>query len=387
MVTIMKKLLSLLCLGFIINGFMVIMTGTLLTYLMSDCGLTLSQAGLLASIQSAGNLIAGVLSGLVIKRLGRKYSSMLYCIMFAIGFSVLLYSDSVALIYVCIFISGLGWGLCNNVCHLLVNSEGMPSGGIYFMHTSYALGAFIGPMALNLLLMMNFGWRSSVWLVVISSLLLLLLFIPMKITDEEEESPEKKEPIDLSFLKNKRYYVCFFLYFCYGGVETCINSWLITFLSGRGIMSLSTAQMMLSMLWLVIIIGRLLQIFLEKRIPARFLLLGQSGMMFVCVTLLSLTKNELFAIALIVIIGMFMAGITPANALNAREFMHGEGVSSGIIFAGSGLGSTLIPYLVGALFDHVSLTAGMISVSALLLIFTIMAFVNTTMVKKQSRNQ
>lgn len=382
----MKKLLSLLCLGFMINGFMVIMTGTLLTYLMSDCGLTFSQAGLLASIQSAGNLAAGVLSGLVIKRLGRKYSSMLYCAMFAAGFSVLLYSDSVALIYVCIFISGLGWGLCNNVCHLLVNAENMPSGGIYFMHTSYALGAFIGPMALNLLLMLKFGWRSSVWVVIISSVILLLLFIPMQITEEEETEPSKRKgSIDFSFLKNKRYYVCFFLYFCYGGVETCINSWLITFLSERGIMSLSTAQIMLSMLWMVIIVGRLLQIFLEKRIAARYLLLGQSAMMFACVTLLALTKSEPFAIALIFIIGLFMAGITPANALNAKEFMHGEGVSSGIIFAGSGLGSTLIPYLVGALFDHISLTAGMLSVSALLLIFTAMAFTNTIMIKKDSK--
>ena len=205
----------------------------------------------------------------------------------------------------------------------------------------------------------------------------------MKITDEEESGDkEKSTAIDLSFLKNKRYYICFFLYFCYGGVETCINSWLITFLSEKGIMSLSTAQIMLSTLWLVIIVGRLLQIFLEKRIAARYLLLGQSAMMFACITMLTFTKSEIFAIALILIIGLFMAGITPANALNAKEFMHGEGVSSGIIFAGSGLGSTLIPYLVGALFDHVSLTMGMLSVSGLLLIFTLMAVVNTVMVTK-----
>jgi fucose permease len=382
----MKKLLSLLCLGFIINGFMVILTGTLVTYLMQDCGLTHSQAGFLASIQAAGNLVAGLLSGLVIKRIGRKYASMLYCIMFALGFSVLLYSSSPALIYVCIFISGLGWGLCNNVCHLLVNSDGMSSGSIYFMHTSYALGAFVGPMVLNLLLMLKFGWRSSVWVVVISSLILLLLLWP---TDIPEEAPSqttaKKNAIDFTFLKNKRYYVCFFLYFCYGGVETCINSWLITFLSEKGIMSLSTAQIMLSMLWMVIIVGRLLQIFLEKRIPARYLLLGQSALMLLCITLLALTKSEPFAIALILIIGLFMAGITPANALNAKEFMHGEGVSSGIIFAGNGLGGTLIPFVVGLLFDHISLTAGMLSLSALLLVFTGMAFANTVILKNQKQ--
>jgi fucose permease len=382
----MKKLLSLLCLGFIINGFMVILTGTLVTYLMQDCGLTHSQAGFLASIQAAGNLVAGLLSGLVIKRIGRKYASMLYCIMFALGFSVLLYSSSPALIYVCIFISGLGWGLCNNVCHLLVNSDGMSSGSIYFMHTSYALGAFVGPMVLNLLLMLKFGWRSSVWVVVISSLILFLLLWP---TDIPEEAPSqttaKKNAIDFTFLKNKRYYVCFFLYFCYGGVETCINSWLITFLSEKGIMSLSTAQIMLSMLWMVIIVGRLLQIFLQKFIPARYLLLGQSALMFLCITLLALTKSEPFAIALILIIGLFMAGITPANALNAKEFMHGEGVSSGIIFAGNGLGGTLIPFVVGLLFDHISLTAGMLSLSALLLVFTGMAFANTVILKKQKK--
>lgn len=367
---------------------MVVLTGTLLTYLMQDCGLSLSQAGLLASIQSAGNLVAGLLSGLVIKAIGKKLSSVLYCLMFAVGFSVFLYSSSPYLIYVCIFISGLGWGLCNNVCHLLINEEGMPSGGIYLMHSSYALGAFGGPMVLNLLLLMNFGWQSTVFIVVFMSLLLLISFFTIKNLDDDrkkQREPGKKAPIDFSFLKNKRYYICFFLYFCYGGVETCLNSWLITFLSEKGIMSLSTAQIMLSVLWLVIIFGRIIQIFLQKRIPARFLLLGQSGMMFVCITLLTFNKNELFAIILVIIIGLFMAGITPANALNAKTFMRGDGVSSGIIFAGSGLGSTLIPSIVGMLFDHVSLTMGMLSVCALLLLFTIMASANVLMLKVSAK--
>lgn len=382
-----RGMLALLCLGFLINGVMVILTGTLITYLMSDLGLSHTQAGLLASIQSAGNLIAGLLSGIVIGRLGRRYSSMLYCVMFALGFSVLLYSDSVALIYVCIFISGLGWGLCNNVCHLIVNADGMPESGIYFMHTSYAVGAFLGPMLLNLLFLLNFGWQSSVWTVVISSIIIFFLFLPMQVPEEKEEpspeEPTKKAAPVFCFLKNRRYYVCFFMYFCYGGVETCINAWLITFLSEKGIMSLSSAQIMLSMLWMVIIAGRLLQIFLEKRVPARILLLAQSLMMFICVTLLALTGSEVIAFILIFVIGLFMAGITPANALNAKEFMHGEGLSSGIIFAGSGLGSTLIPYLVGSLFENVSLTAGMLSVSALLLIFTCMALINLRMTAKR----
>ncbi len=382
-----KAVLMLLCLGFIINGVMVILTGTLLTYLMSDLGLSMTQAGLLASIQSAGNLIAGLISGIIIGQIGRRRSSMLYCLMFALGFSVLLYTDNVVLIYVCIFISGLGWGLCNNVCHLIVNAEGMPGGGIYFMHTSYAVGAFIGPMLLNLLMLLHFGWQSSVWVVVLASIVLFFLFLPMEIPEEEpaptSNKSTKKAALDFSFLKIKRYYVCFLMYFCYGGVETCINSWLITFLSEKGIMSLSTAQIMLSMLWMVIIIGRLLQIFLEKRVPARFLLLAQSFMMFLCVSILAVTGSQVVAIILIFVIGLFMAGITPANALNAKEFMHGEGVSSGIIFAGSGLGSTLIPYLVGSLFENVSLTAGMLSVSALLLVFTCMALVNLRMTAKK----
>jgi fucose permease len=65
--------------------------------------------------------------------------------------------------------------------------------------------------------------------------------------------------------------------------------------------------------------------------------------------------------------------------------MHGEGVSSGIIFAGNGLGGTLIPFVVGLLFDHISLTAGMLSLSALLLVFTGMAFANTVILKNQKQ--
>ena len=411
----LRKQLILICVSFLVNGIMVVLTSSLLTYFRSDLKLSYEQAGYLVSIEAAGNLIAGLLSGLLIRKIGRQKACMTFCLMFAAGFSVLLYARSIYLIYPLIFLCGLGWGLCNNVCHLLVNQEGMKNGSVYVLHTSYAVGAFVAPMILILCNRLQLGWRSTVWTVVVLSLVLFVCFLttaidahaididvqksdrtPSAVPEVEKNQISSESGRDaadalmhagkqaLPFWKNPRFYMCFGLYFCYGGAETSINSWLITFLKEREIMGEEMAETMLSVLWLVIIFGRLLAILLAKKFSPKQLLVAQSSMMMLVILGLTFNTSTAIAVIIVVLIGAFMAGMTPANAGNAREFMTGDGLSSGIIFAGNGLGAVALPTIVGSLFGKLGLIEGMLAIVVLMALFTGLTVVNAILANRSA---
>lgn len=388
----LKKQMVLICLSFLVNGIMVMLTSSLLTYFMSDLGLSYEQAGYLVSIEAAGNLVAGLLSGLLIKAVGRKWACAGFCLAFAIGFSVLLYGSGIYLFYPMIFLCGLGWGVCNNVCHLLVNQDGMKNGSVYVLHTSYAVGAFVAPLILILCNRTNLGWRSTVWTVVVLSLVLLVCFLTTAMEDHARAAAPVEAAADVSrptatltFFRDPRFYLCFGLYFCYGGAETSINSWLITFLKDRNIMGEEMAQTMLSALWLVIIFGRLLMILVAKKVSAQTLLIVQAALMMLVILGLAFNTALVPAIILVVLIGVFMAGMTPANAGNAKNYMTGDGLSSGIIFAGNGLGAAALPSVVGLLFGKCGLIAGMMAIVALMAFFTALTVVNAFLYKKEQK--
>ncbi len=379
----MKRIQPYICLAFLINGVMALMTGTLLSYFI-DSGLSYTQAGFLTSIQSAGNLMMGLLSGFLIHKLGRKYASVFYCLCFALGFSCILFGNSIFVLYPLIFISGLGWGLCNNVCHLLASDK---PGHTVLLHTSYAVGAAIAPLLAQLTLRLHLSWRTCAWIVILPSLLLGILFLfqdfgENQTLNQKAETLEKKS-IYFSFFGAKRFYVCFFLYFFYNGVEACINSWLITYLAG--LLSLETAQTMLSLLWVFIIFFRLISIVLVKVWKRQILLLTQLFLFALCIILLTFTTSATPAILLTACVGIFMGGITPVIAINCQEFIQGEGFASGILFSGGGLGATVLPAIVGGLTDLFTIQEGMYFVSVACVMLVIMGMGNWMLLKAQRK--
>lgn len=384
----MKRIQPYICLAFLINGVMALMTGTLLSYFV-DSGLSYTQAGLITAIQSAGNLIMGLLSGFFIHKLGRKYASVFYCLCFAAGFSCILFGNSILVLYPLIFISGLGWGLCNNVCHLLASDQPQHT---VLLHTSYAVGAATAPLLVRLTLFLELNWRTCAWIVIFPSLLLGILFLFQDFgsetasdTTENTQTTKKndKKAMDFSFFKAKRFYICFFLYFFYNGVEACINSWLITYLSE--LLSLQTAQTMLSLLWVFIIFFRLISIALLRVFQRQILLIGQLVLFALCITLLTFTGSAPLAIVLTACVGIFMGGITPVIAINCQEFIQGEGFASGILFSGGGLGATLLPAIVGSLTDAFTIQEGMYFVTIACILLVCIGFGNLMLLKKRKK--
>lgn len=377
--------------SFIVNGILGVMTGAILIYLIDDYGLSYSEAGFLVTVQSLGNLFAGLLSGFIIYQIGRRNSMLLFSVAFAIGFGGIVFTDSVFILYLLFTISGIGWGICNNIIHILVTeaSEGSPT-GITVLHTSFAVGAFISPLLVSGVFSIGLTWKTAVLIVAVLCIVLFLKFLHIPVSTPQKEKKQdlqegKRENL-FAFLKEPRYYICILLYLTYIGVEASLNTWLITFLEKVGIMTLKKAQFMVSLFWFIVIFSRLFNTVLSKYIKRDKLLSMQIIFLFIILTCLIFNRNEWLAIVLIPLLGLTIAGISPSNAANAREYISGAGFASGIIFAGGSLGSALIPFLVGYTAEYAGIFRGMFILLVLLGIFFMLSLANQRLLKKEIHN-
>lgn len=376
--------------SFIVNGILGVMTGAILIYLIEDYGLNYSEAGLLVTVQSIGNLIVVLLSGFIIYKIGRRNSMLLFSAAFAVGFGGIVFTDSIFILYLLFTISGIGWGICNNIIHILVTeaSEGN-STGITVLHSSYAVGSFVGPLIVSGVLSLGLTWKAAVLSVAILSLVLFLRFlcIPLYDTQKEEKNEGNNKESLFSFFKETRYYVCLLLYLTYIGVEASLNTWLITFLEKTGIMSLEKAQFMFSIFWFIVIFSRLFNTVLSKYIKRDKLLSMQVLSMLIVLICLIFNRNEWLAVILIPLLGLTIAGISPSNAANAREYISGAGVASGFIFAGGSLGSALVTFLVGYFAERANIFKGMLIPVIFLMIFFLLTLLNQKLLKKEMDSQ
>ncbi len=378
----MKRIKITGYLSFFVNGMLAVMTGTIITYLVSDYGISYATAGKLVSAQSIGNLIMVLLSGFVIQLIGRKKTLLLFPLLFTIGFGGIAFTSIVPVLYICFILTGLGWGLCNNILNIIM-MEDPEGGGISVLYTSYAVGSFMGPFLVVLVTGFGWSWKVAVLIVAAAALFLVPSFGKVKGSAVAQSVQNNKiTRSDFVFLKNPRYYVCLVLYFGYIGVEVSINSWLITYLTGTGLLNKTTAQTMFSLFWLIIIFVRLFTGAYLKKIKRSLLLLIQWVGLTIGTTVMLMAGNGMQAVVIMVIMAIFMAAISPVNAENADEFIKGKGISGGIMFAIGCVGSTVLPMIVGTLADTTGITAGMKAIAGVMYLMVAVCIINGIVIKK-----
>ena len=146
------------------------------------------------------------------------------------------------------------------------------------LHTFFAIGAFMAPFIASWFFNMNLSWKYVVGLVAIMASIMVIVFANMEIDNTRGRKADKmeKQHMSLGFLKNIDFYISSGILFFYVGVEYAVNGWIVTYLKDTGIMSTSLAQKILSILWIIIIFGRLFSAYISKKVDKKTILLASS---------------------------------------------------------------------------------------------------------------
>jgi len=380
-----KILLATCFFAFFCNGSVSLMMGSAMPDLKATYGLSDSISGLFLSAHSAGNLIAGLLSGLVPLWLGQRRSITLLASLAFIGFTMMILFGNPVWLFVAFLFTGFGRGSITNFDNRMVNllSGGSPAAS-NLLHSSFAIGAILTPMVF-LLLRTHISWQVGVMYVVAIGCVALFAFSRMKL-ENDRPNPQDKSNSTLVFLKNPSFMILAMMMFCYLCSEYAINGWLVTYIQNKENLSaalvssgsdpVSYSQTMATLLWVVMLTGRLSCAVLSGRISQKKLMMFSSfGVAIFYFLMLQSSTIPMVTIS-VAGLGLCMAGICPMIYSDAAIFTNTYPMATSLLLGIGSAGAILMPTIVGTLAERFGFNGGMSAIFVTILLLVVFATLN-----------
>lgn len=355
--------------SFFVNGAMVLLVGAILPYIIEEAGINYSVAGGFLSAFAIGNLLASFVNPPMASRIGRKATIVVFSAFILIG---------------------IGRGSVSIINNAVVNdnSNGRPA-ALNLLHMTFAAGAFIAPFITSLYTSFGLGWRAAAYTIIIGSTLSVILYVWMRIDyNWPLESKKAKENASDSnakpFYKNSIFYIMGFLLFLYLGLENCVNGWFVTYFKSMDIMSSTYATNLVSVTWIMVMLGRLLTAKISSKVDKNKLISGYCVATTVFFILLTATHNLAVITVAIAGLGFFFAGIYPTTVSSVGNIIKGSTTGMSLFLAIAALGGIVTPQIVGFLADRIGMTAAILVLAFNAAGMLIMSGTNVLMRRKET---
>ena len=370
--------------AFFCSGLFALTMGSVMPDLKSAYGLSDSLSGILLAVYSAGNLLAGLFSGLVPLYLGQRRAIMLLAALAYLGYLMLTLTGSPLFLLVAFAMIGFGKGSVTSFDNRMVNqlSCGSPAAS-NILHASFAVGAVLAPMVF-LALRNAAGWQMGLGFLIVCGGISTVMFGRMRLRDDR---PDRKDRVNrtLVFMKNPSFLILAMMMFCYLCSEYSVNGWLVTYLQSRESLAAALSgdggltgfsQAMASLLWTTMLVGRLGCAALTTRIHQKHLMLvsslGAAGFYLLLLQSASLTMVTVAVAGL----GLCMAGICPMIYADAALFTNAYPMATSVLLGFGSAGAMLMSALVGALADHFGFAGGMSAILVAFALLVVFALLN-----------
>ena len=366
---------------FFTSGASSVLMGNLMPFLREMYGINYTYAGLLLSLPSWGNLASIFITGYLPTYIGRRKTVLLTAMWMAVAFAIITFGigGAGALALACVMI-GIARGGNTNFSNTMMSTlPGKKSAiGYNLLHGAFAVGAVLSPLVLIACTKGSaLGWKYMTAGIVALCLVQLTVYGKMRLPKENITKSIKK--VDRSFLKNKNFWLAAAILFFYISAEYAIVTWLVTYFKDTGILSPQISQLMTSLLWVVIFIGRMIGAALVGKVSRKIILVVDGVGLMIFFLLVFFSRTELPIFLGIMGVGLFMATIyTSALALGTQSIKGNDLGVSTMILVGSA-GGIITPAAVGMVAENAGIQMGMgvvVAVTVLLLI-TILVSVST----------
>ncbi|MGG1552302.1 MFS transporter [Paenibacillus ferrarius] len=379
----MKRLLFMGCLSYLLTGCTHVILGAVLPELLHHYGRSYSAGGTLVFLEFGGFLLGVLAMPWSVRYLSRRTMITLAFSLLFLAMTMIALLPPWTLMVLFTFIAGVAFGLVESGISTSVLLAAKEQQAIAFskLEVAFGLGALCMPL-ISSLLIAGGVWRMAFLLLALSALLTGVVWSRLSLGEHDTllgNKADRSQPGQRSSALNRKslaflglFMVVFFLYV---GMENAIVNFLPSiFKDGLGASS-SVATLAVTVFWIAMVGGRLFAGKLaESMTYYRYLIVSFAGA--VVTALLWIFSGELWSsFALVLILGLFMAGMYAVALIYANQLLPGrtEQTTSALIAAG-GFGGSVLPLGVGWGMDHLSLdvaiwfvTAGMCALFAIIL--------------------
>ncbi len=215
------------------------------------------------------------------------------------------------------------------------------------LHFAYGLGAFLAPLLLAQIILITREIYGVFWIIAIlcAPLAIWLWFLPepsMHVDDTSQTAgPAPFLPILVMVLA----------FVLYVGAELGFSNWIYTYAITLNLANTITAAYLTSAYWASFTLGRLLGIWVSTRLRSRTILFLDFAGCLVSLGLIALVQDSAAVLWVGSIgLGLATASIFPTLIILAGERLKVTGTITGLFLLGSGVGSMLLPWVIGNAF-------------------------------------
>ncbi len=364
-----RKQISFSYMVFFINGMLALSIGSLLPFIRDARGLDYEFCGLIVSLHSVGNLVSSFFAGTFAISLGRKRSILLFNAFFAIAYLLIVIGGNNICLVLAFFMTGLARGATSNFCNATVNGLAPgkvgPSNGL---HAMFSVGAFLFPILLTLLTASGAqNWIYAGYFMLAMGILSWLLYAMMPV-DEGLVKKKEGDQGTFAFFKEPMFFLCTATLFFYLCVEQGVIGWMVTYFEDTDLISENLSQITASVLWVMILAGRLTTVWLSGKVR-KGTLLRIMGIGLVLFFILLMTSRNTVAIVIgIMGFGYSMAGIYPTTVSFAGHINRKYPMCWSFMLTMASMGSILMPSIIGKIAEAAGIFYGMSSIVAVVII-------------------
>lgn len=385
-----NRLLYCVLFAFFISGAASQPLGSFIPFLRSTYGFSYDLSGILLSCQSAGNLAAVLIAGLLPSLLGRRGSILVLAVWMAAAYLIFVSGlGTPAFMLAAFAMTGIARGGNSNFANTMISTlpGDKATRGYNLLHGCFAVGALLSPLALVVLSRRwpETGWRLMAGGLAALCLVQLAVYCKMPLPDEPEKRSVRS--VDRSFFKVKQFWLGSAMLFFYISTEYAIVGWLVTYFQDAGILTPDQSQMMNSLLWLVIFIGRMIGAATTGKISRSALLLADGVGLCAFFMVLFFSRTPGIVLAGLLGTGLFMSTIYPSAFAFGSDCIRGSDFGCSIMILTGSAGGVITPALVGFAAERAGIRAGMglvVAFTALLLFSIVLSVLSVKFDRKRS---
>ena len=284
-------------------------------------------------------------------------SSILLTAMGLIGFA---FTKNFFLLIVAALPLGFGAGAIDTSVNNYVSSN-LKAHHMNWLHAFWGMGATLGPIIMGVVLDNHFSWRNGY--LIIGSIQLILAFIllislPLWKQNEQKVAiePDKSKLSFGALLKQKGVLWSLLSFLFYVGIEGTIFLWGSSYLVEVKSVTAASASFILSLFFASITLGRIISGFVTFWLSNPKLLLLSESILLIGICTVAIGRGSILYIGFI-LIGLGCAAIFPTMMHETPERFgaRNSGAIIGFQVAFGYVGVTILPPLLGILFQRVSM--------------------------------
>jgi FHS family Na+ dependent glucose MFS transporter 1 len=220
------------------------------------------------------------------------------------------------------------------------------------LHFMFGIGSLLAPIITANFMTYENSLQLTYWV-------MALLFLPSIIGFTLLPSPDRIEsPKIREGGQQQKLVIMFFalLFFTYVGTEITFGNWIFTYASESKLVTDIQAAYLNSVFWGSFTIGRLIGIFISKKIrPRPMLLINFTGSVLSLGLMMIFQNSPAILWITSALLGLFMATTYPTLMVYAQSLFTITGSITSWFMIGSGMGVLIIPFIMTFLFDKLGI--------------------------------